>query len=73
MRKLGLIIAVLLIGTFANAQDGKIIHPVKKEIKKDAKKVGKKVKKAGKKEGKKVKSAAKKDVKKVKKAIKKKL
>ena len=42
MRKLGLIMAVLLMGTFVNAQDGKIVDPVKKEIKKDSKKAEKK-------------------------------
>lgn len=42
MRKLGLIMAVLLMGTFANAQDGKIVDPVKKEIKKDTKNAEKK-------------------------------
>jgi Na+-transporting methylmalonyl-CoA/oxaloacetate decarboxylase gamma subunit len=41
MRKLGLIMAVLLMGTFVNAQDGKIVDPVKKEIKKDTKKAEK--------------------------------
>jgi len=42
MRKLGLIMVVLLMGTFVNAQDGKIVDPVKKEIKKDSKKAEKK-------------------------------
>jgi hypothetical protein len=67
MRKLGLIMAVLLMGTFANAQDGKMVDPVKK----DAKKAEKKMKSASKKASKKVNSAVKKDVRKVKKAVKK--
>ncbi len=67
MRKLVLIMAVLLMGTFANAQDGKKTDPVKKEVRKAAKKVKKEIKK----DVKKLKKTAKKDMKKVKKAVKK--
>ena len=59
MRKLILLLTVILVGNSLSAQDGKIIEPVKKEVKKierKAKKVTKKEMKKAKKGMKKVKN-----------------